>query len=192
MRCISRLTSALGVTLTGVLCACATPIVDGSPATPVAVHVSEERLRSNELEALLGYTETVRLLNPAALQREFLRVHESHAKDASVANRLKLAILLSLRHAPFRDEARARGLLLQTAVDSSYNLPSYRQLAGLLLIGLDERRELERALEEERRQRHVLGKKLEQLKTIEEEIDRRRAPPVMTPRNGSPRTDIGS
>jgi hypothetical protein len=188
MRGGSFTTAAAVVSVVVWLEGCAT----SPPPQPVEAKVSEELLAANDIATLLGYTESVRRLTPAELQREYTRVETGYAKKADSAGRVKLAILLSLQHAPFRNEARARGLLLQAIGDSGYNSSPYRQLATLLLIGLDERREWERALEEERRQRQALGKKLDQLKAIEEEIDRRRAPPVMTPRNGSPRPDTNS
>lgn len=174
------------------LSACAPLRHDISTPPIVEVKIDQEQFTSDELQALIGYTESVRLLSVADLLSEYTRVERGYAKAASAADRIKLATLLSLRHAPFRDDARARGLLLQAISDSSYNASAYRRLAGLLLVGLDERRELERALDEERRQRQALGKKLEQLRTIEEEIDRRRMPPAITPRNGPSRPDTGS
>lgn len=175
-----------------VLSACAS--VAPSPYTevgPVKITVEPERLTSNDFEAILGYTETVRLLSPVELQREYIRVERGYTKNKNAVDRIKLAILLGLRHAPFRDEARARGLLLQTISESGYNTALHRRLASLLLVAMDERRELERSLDDERRTKQALSKKLEQLRTIEEDIDRRRSP-AMTPRNGTSRSDTGS
>lgn len=185
-----RLLSGLAILIA--LTACSS--VERYPETsgpPIKIKVDEERLTANDFETVLGYTETVRLLSPGELQREYTRVERGYSKEPKIVNRLKLAILLGLRHAPFRDEARARGLLLQAVSESGYNATLHRRLAALLLVGLDERRELERSLEEERRQRQALAKKLEQLRTIEEDIDRRRSPAV-TPRNGTSRSDTGS
>jgi hypothetical protein len=156
------------------LCGC----ISWSTATaPEAGDQRPPLLAGNQLHALLAYTESVRLLTPRELGREYARTERGYSKEANPAERVKLAIILSLRHAPFRDEARARGLLLQAAADTGYNAAEYRALAELLLAALDERRELERSLEEERRKRAELDRKLQQLKAIEEEIDRRTAAP---------------
>lgn len=152
------------------------------PAAPsVATGHCESNGTSTELEGLMTYAEQVRLLAPGELQREYTEREQGFHEEASAANRIRLAVLLGLKRAPFRDDARARLLLLQAAHQSGYNVDAYRSLAVLLLQQLDERREMEATLENERKERQALRRKLEQLKAIEEEIDRR-MPPVIQPR----------
>ncbi|MBI3897095.1 MAG: hypothetical protein HY308_02230 [Gammaproteobacteria bacterium] len=180
------------VLIFSLLPACATwstPKADGEPARDQPV---EQRLTANDLEALMSYTATLQLLSSDELRREYERVEANYNKDENITDRLKLAALLSVRHAEFRNDTRARDLLLQSVGDGDYDSQLYRSLAALLLVMLDERRTLEHSVEDERRQRQALSKKLEQLRAIEEEIDRRTSPPVITPRNGQPRTNSGS
>jgi hypothetical protein len=168
---IARVSTAIALVFGGVGCASY-----GMPGH------NEAFLHENDFESVLAYSERARLLPEAALVQEYARLRQGYASRPNAADRVKLAVLLSLRHAPFRDDAQARGLLLQAASDSSYNVDEYRTLAALLLAVLDERREMERALEDERRQRAELAKKLKQLRAIEEEIDRRTPAPMIPSR----------
>lgn len=163
-------------------CVAAPSRSSAAPAEPrVIARAAECEPGTSELEGLVYYAERVRLLAPGALEREHAEREQGFREEASPGNRIRLAVLLALRHAPFRDDARARLLLLQAAHQSGYNADAYRGLAALLLTQLDERRELETTLESERKERQALRRKLEQLKAIEEEIDRR-MPPVIPPR----------
>jgi len=94
--------------------------------------------------------------------------------DPSPDNRMRLALLLTLPTAPFRNDARARDLLAGAT--------GYPELARWLVMSIDERRALEEVAEEERRRRQALQAKLNQLKAIEEEMDRRMQPTVINPR----------
>lgn len=168
------------------LAACIAAPSRSSVAAPVRPAVIETSVgecapTASELESLVSYAEQVRLLAPAQLARELAEREQGFREDATPANRIRLAMLLGLRQAPFRNDARARQLLLQAAHQSGYNVDEYRGLAVLLLLQLDERREMETTLENERKERQALRRKLEQLKAIEEEIDRR-MPPVIQPR----------
>jgi len=164
-----------------IVAGCAAPPSRSSSASPVVAGSYECEHASSELEDLISYAERVRLLAPGALQREYSEREQGFRDEGSPANRIRLAVLLGLKQAPFRDDARARHLLLQAAHQSGYNAESYRGLAVLLLQQLDERREMEATLESERKERQALRRKLEQLKAIEEQIDRR-MPPVIQPR----------
>lgn len=181
---------AAAVSLACVAIAACAPIPSRSssappPVAPVASTVvtspCECEVTTSELDGLMHYAERVRLLAPGALEREYIEREQGFQEEASAANRIRLAVLLGLRQAPFRDDARARLLLLQAAHQSGYNAEAYRSLAVLLLQQLDERRQMEATLDSERKERQALRRKLEQLKAIEEEIDRR-MPPVIQPR----------
>lgn len=159
--------------------------LETSPAGVPAVSPSDVPTypsESADTVALLQYAEAIRAMNPKALQRERSAAEQRHAKQASADGRIRLALLLSLPHAPFRNDARARSLLSQAARDGDYNAGSYRRLAAFLLTVLAERAEIEKALEDERKQRLAVQKQLQQLKAIEEDIDRRIPSTVINPK----------
>lgn len=127
---------------------------------------------------LLRYAEHIRALPLATLQHEYTEAEQQFASAPTPDNRLRLAMLLSLPSAPFRNDARARQLLTP-AVQSA---AGYAEFTHWLLVTIDERRALEEVVEEERRRRQALRAKLDQLKAIEEDMDRRMQPPVINPR----------
>lgn len=190
----SRIVAAVLALLTGA-CVSSRERVASTPAGPAAVVApspvpappleTESRIGTEvgideRLELLLAYAERVRGLTPAPLEAEYAQAREQHRRAPDAYSRLKLALLLGCRRAPFYDEVQARELLGQVARNG--NTPGLRSLAGLWLHEREERAVLERALEDERRQRVALQKKLEQLKTMEEEFDRRRPAPMIPSR----------
>lgn len=139
------------------------------------------RDRLDDLEHLIIYAERLRRLPPAGLESEHVAVRAEQGRAPEPLTRLKLALLLSSSRVTFRDYASALELLGAVAKDAAAG-PIMRAVAALWLHELEERLALERLLEDERRQRQTLERKLEQLKTIEEEIDRRPTTPVVPPR----------
>jgi hypothetical protein len=166
----------------------ATPAVPAPPAYPLeparSIIIEPEAGLSpaDRLEQMLAYAEKVRGMTPAPLEAEYARAREEHRRSPSAYSRLRLAVLLGCRRAPFYDEVQARDLLGQVARSREPDTAGMRSLAGLWLHEREERAAVERALEEERRQRAALQKKLEQLKTMEEEFDRRPPTPVIPSR----------
>lgn len=125
------------------------------------------------LERLLAYAARSRSFSVERLAAEYAELRR--AARPSVDQRIRLAILLAHPAAPFRDEARARDLLRQAARAPA----GVGDLARLLQAEIETRAHLERVLARERTQRQELQHKLEQLKTIEQEIDRPAATPVV-------------
>lgn len=154
-----------------------------SPASaplPGQVVASAEEMTSTE--RLIVYAESIRWFAPSALDTERASAEIDHRRNPNAFNRIRLAMLLTLRRAPFRDDIRARTLLSQAAKEPGANNQPVRSLAMLLLQDLDDRWASDRTIDDERRQRHALQKKLDQLKAIEEDMDRRAPPPVVSPR----------
>lgn len=161
------------VTTLFMLSACAPLPPRSGPAYPPPPARDDVRsARAYDLEYLVLYGESMRRLPPAQLESEYAAAREEHRRAPNSVTRLKLALLASSRGAPFRDDSWARQLLHATAQDPHAD-EAVRAAAALWLHELEQRLVLERALEDERRQRQTLERKLEQLKTIEEEIDRR-------------------
>lgn len=127
---------------------------------------------------LLRYAERIRALPLKALQHEYLESEQQFATAPTPDTRMRLALLVSLPAAPFRNDARARQLLAEGPDGEA----GYDELARWLLVTIDERRALEDVAEEERRGKQALRAKLDQLKAIEEDLDRRMQAPVINPR----------
>lgn len=129
-------------------------------------------------DELLRYIESVRAMPSEQLEREAAEVDQHARVQPSVANRLRLGMFLGFAPAPFRATNRAQELLDGVWRDDGRQ----REIVRLLLAVLQDRQELEMTLSDERRQRQALRNKLDQLKAIEEDIDRRMQPPIINPR----------
>ncbi|HEY8554222.1 MAG TPA: hypothetical protein VIL43_06765 [Burkholderiales bacterium] len=178
MQCWKGIACAIGAAV--VLSACAAPrAVPEAPAPDV--HALGGALAVDPLSELISFAERVRKLPPARQQWEIEIAREAYSQSPDALTRLKLAVLLASAPPGLRDTARARALLRATAQDASAT-QSMRAVASLWLEDMAQREALEQALEEERRQRLALQQKMEQLKSIEEEMDRRAVPPVVPTR----------
>jgi hypothetical protein len=126
------------------------------------------------LDELLQYVYRLDTLQPEELEREYTQTSAGVlADDASAASRIRVALLLSRVGTSFRNDARAQTLLEQVIKDPRRDSRTYHGLASFLLVTLNERDRLEDMLADERRQRQELQHKLEQLKVIERDFDRR-------------------
>ena len=147
----------------------------GTASTVPAMSIEQGDDRSE----LLRYLEQVRAMPAPQLEQEARMVDSDALRDPSVANRLRLGIFLGFAPPPFRSTQRAQEVLDNAWRDEG---GQQRELVRLLLAVLHDRQDLESALGDERRQRQALHNKLEQLKAIEEDLDRRMQPPVINPR----------
>jgi hypothetical protein len=83
--------------------------------------------------------------SPASEQKAALsRAQEALTRDATAVNRLRLATLLAVLPAPFRDDARAAELLAPLADATA---PGFGRFAALLSAQIVERQQLSRELE---------------------------------------------
>ena len=154
------------------------PAVAAAEPAPLPDQDEPKPADLQRLERLLAYAARIRSFTGDRLKTEYAAVRAAERRQASPEGRVRLAILLAHPRAPFRDDARARRLLRQAARERS----AIGDLARLLHREADQRAGLERALAHERDRRAELQQKLEQLKTIEQEIDRRAPTPVVPER----------
>lgn len=184
MHCRKGIASVIGIAVFVSACASSSRIIQPAPPGPDARVRPADReatiVQEDPVERLIVYGAQTHSFPPPVLRSEYMVAQEEHRRAPGAYTRLRLASLLSCTRAPFRDDRRARELLAEAAGDAGAAEP-VRSLATLWLRGLEERMALERALEDERRRRQALQNKLEQLKVIEEEIDRRPAMPVVPP-----------
>lgn len=152
---------------------------------------SIEVARDSELEKLLLYLEKVRELPPTDLAHEYEQLRQNFYSDRSEYLRMQLALLASLPHTGFRDEARALNLLEYFLKDQSAKSQGLRAFAVYLNSAIveqkkadevfktgaqrvrDEQKRAETAegkLREEQRRNEQLENKLEALKAIEKSL----------------------
>ncbi|HTY98928.1 MAG TPA: hypothetical protein VMB75_03800 [Rhodocyclaceae bacterium] len=149
----------------------------------------------DDVASLLAYNQRLTRLSTDQQRQEFAAAQQAFANEPSEMNRLRLALVLCLPNANWRDDARLTKLLEESASLNGEEGSPMRQLALLLYQEVSERRQedqrLETALRDERRRhetqlreekRHAeeLQGKLDSLMEIEREFSRRqrqKAPP---------------
>lgn len=131
---------------------------------------------SNSVEALLSYGVLLRSIQTEPLEREYALAAHTLANDPNAPNRIRLALLHSLAGTSFQDNTRAKEYLEQVLDDSGDNVRQYHDLARFLVAMLNDRKQVESELAEERRQRRELQQKLDQLKAIEQDTGTRIPP----------------
>lgn len=166
--------SAVSACLLGTLTSCnaLSPRTDAPMARPQPV-TSAPATDPETVHELLQYGRRLDTLQSQALDREYAQAVGALAGDASAANRIRVALLLSRVGTSFRDDKQAQALLKQVISDPRHNSRKFHGLAGFLVVMLDDRERLGQALAEERTQRQELQRKLEQLKVIERDFERR-------------------
>lgn len=185
-----RLRSAIGfvvvsVGLAGPVAGCAYlesrdgPVAGRAATESAAPRIPPDIRSVSSVEALVRYGALLRSIPADALEREYTQVAEMLAHDASAPNRIRMALLLSLPGASFQDDPRARGYLKKVIDDAGYNASQYHGIARFLAAMLDDRKQLEGAVADERRQRQELQQKLDQLKAIEQDTGARIPPKPM-------------
>ena len=188
-----RLRSAIGfavvmVGLAGQVAGCAylesrgRPVATRMATESVAPDIPPDIRSSDSVEALLRYGALLRSIPAEALEREYAQAADAFTRDASAPNRIRMALLLSLPGASFQDTSRARVNLEKVIDDTGYYARQYRDLARFLAAMLNDRKQLEGALADERRQRQELQQKLDQLKAIEQDTGTRIPPKPMKER----------
>ena len=150
----------------------ATTGIDSSALEPPVVE--QETHQGSEFAALVAYTNWLRERDPAQLERLLANAEARARNPADALARLRLAVLLSLPQAPFRNDTRALELVDEVIRSGDEKVLWF---AYTLRWSLQDRQLLQadhnRALTREREQRAALKQKLNELKAIEEQIHRR-------------------
>lgn len=120
-----------------------------------------------EVAALLAYYQGLLGLPAEDLRREYLTVSQSYARDRSELGRLKLALLLSVPGASWRDDARLL-VLLEGSSNRTTEADSPRKQFVLLL------QKLASEHQREKRRADELQQKLDALLTIERNLQKRK------------------
>lgn len=158
-----------------VLAGCATP---GGPA---GLGADPGRFngfcRCADAVELLGYQQRIRAMGSDELAAEYAAAGQVLAKQKSDAARLRLAMLLSLPGASFRDDGRAVALAEEVAGRKNPDSSGLRPLASLIAVTAGEQRrqeernqKLAQKLQEEEKRADALQQKLDGLKAIEKNL----------------------
>lgn len=132
--------------------------------------------------ALLAYFERIAELPVERQQVELAAAQGAFERNSGDANRLRLAMVLSLPQVPWHDDARAVALVAPLVQAHADDAAPLRNLALLLqksaverLRLVDEQRRREAALRAEQRRSEELQQKLDALRAIDRDM-RRPAP----------------
>lgn len=123
---------------------------------------------SAEVAALLAYYQELLAMQPDELRREFQAVSQSYARDRGELGRLRLALLMCVPMAPWRDDAKLL-VLLEGAPIRGTPPESPRRQFNLLLQKLVAERQ------REQRRADELQQKLDALLSIERSLRKRQA-----------------
>ena len=174
----SILTIAASGACAGLTVACAPTVTQQACAeNNASPAVSVETQQIGKRPGLLTYYQ--RLLNSTTEEqnREYQLLNNDHTQDDLGTEQLRLALVLSLPNAEFRDDQRAKALLVEYFQQGGGSNEADVALARVLQQMLSEReqhdrehRDAQQALESERQQRKTLQTQLDQLKAIEKDI----------------------
>jgi hypothetical protein len=135
---------------------------------------------------LLAYRQRVLAMNDEELGAEYSVAIQALAKQKSDVARLRVAMLLSVPAAAFRDDARAAALAEEVAGRKTAENGPLKALASVIAAVADEQRrqeeryqKLNQRLQEEEKRADALQQKLNGLKAIDKNLlDREPAKPV--------------
>lgn len=163
------------------LAGCVMP-VEQSPApapapepAPIVVVTAPPNAEAEEVVSLLAYFQRVSGLGAEELRREYNAVNQAFTREKTEAQRLRLALLLSVPGAAYRDDGRLMTLLEASALRSAPVDSPQRELLTLLQRLTAERvRQLAQAKDEQRR---IETQAKEEQKRLEQQVkdEQRRA-----------------
>jgi hypothetical protein len=159
------------------------------PPESVTIERPQPRPES-EFTSMLSYYHWIKQCTSGELYLEYQRVARGRTPDDALRDRLRLALLLTLPHEPFTDELRAKTLLQGYLKSGGTHREDDVGFAMLLLEVIHERERhsaavdnlkqqiasyssLKNELDRERQLRRELQSRVEQLKAIEESINKR-------------------
>ena len=124
---------------------------------------------AEELKAILMYFNLITRLSPNDVRREYDAARAAFAANPSEANRLRLALVLSLATNPLKDERRAMDLLEPMTKDLRGNYTPLRGLALVTHTLIREQQKLGTSVQ-------ALKEKLDALMSLEKSLTERTRP----------------
>jgi len=150
-------------------------------ALPAGIQKKESLvLKDSDLKSVLEYDRHLLSLSEEELNREYAHNQQTFSESDNSVDRLQLILLLSLPSATFKDYDRSLTLLndyLNNSIGQDSTLNDFLFLLSFFIQELknqDERyQKLDQMLGEEKKQRELLQQKLEELTTIEKNLQER-------------------
>jgi hypothetical protein len=147
-------------------------------ASPAGVQKQENlELKDADFQSIAEYYRRLYSLSEEDLSREHSQAQQRLSENNQPIDRIRLALLLSLPHAAFKDYSRSLTLLNDYSNDPANQSSTLKDFLFFLssfiqeLKNQDERyQKLDQKLKEEKKLREALEQKLEELKTIEKNI----------------------
>ncbi|MEW6325550.1 MAG: hypothetical protein AB1515_09215 [Nitrospirota bacterium] len=152
------------------------------PASPAAgPEESRVSLEGSDVRSVLEYYRRLDALSESDLQREFSRAQQE-ASGRRPVDQIRLAVLLGLPRAPFKDYDRSLALLTDAAGSAAQDavlkdfLLWFSSLVQELKRQGEQYQKLDLKFKEEKKQRELLQQKLDELATIEKQLLERDRP----------------
>jgi len=123
----------------------------------------------NDVEDALRYSQRIKKLTPAELNKEYEQVSQAFARSKSDLSRVRLALLLSLPNTSFSDDGVALTLLKEWLKETKPPYTGLRAFGFFLSGTLEEKREADKRAD-------ALQKKLDALKSMEKNLMQREKP----------------
>jgi len=111
-----------------------------SCTVPAQPRTALERLEETEVERFLQYSTRVRALSRDALQREYAQQEIAFGRSRGAADRLRLALLLSVPNTDFVNTTYALALLQEYLAEPTQSQAQFRELAAFLLTYISNER----------------------------------------------------
>jgi len=131
---------------------------------------------TGQMDDMMQYYDSLRKQSPPELAKIYDRVKQNFGQNKSDANRIRLALLLTLPNTSFRDASAALHLLNEWPRDSKHvnNLQSFRNLLAALLA--EQQRlssnleEASQKLKEEQKRADTLQHQIDAIKSMEKNL----------------------
>jgi hypothetical protein len=131
---------------------------------------------TGQMDDMMQYYDSLRKQSSSELAKIYDRVKQNFGQNKSDANRIRLALLLTLPNTPFRDVSAALHLLNDWPRDSKHvnNLQSFRNLLAALLA--EQQRlsnnleEASQKLKEEQKRADTLQHQIDAIKSMEKNL----------------------
>ena len=143
---------------------------------PAPCPAPSEVIVTGQMDDMMQYYDSLRKQSPSELAKIYDRVKQNFGQNKSDANRIRLALLLTLPNTSFRDVSAALHLLNEWPRDSKHvnNLQSFRNLLAVLLT--EQQRlgnnleEASQKLKEEQKRADTLQHQIDAIKSMEKNL----------------------
>jgi hypothetical protein len=156
---------------------CSAPDFARGPVPVDTQRAAPATVEGSDTTSLLEYYLSLEALGEEELQQEFARAQQVASERHQPADRVRLAMLLGLTRAPFRNYDRSLALLDEAINDPAGRDPAAKTFLAFLSSQVrefkrqgEQYQKLDVKLKEEKKQKELLQQKLDELTTIEQKL----------------------